>query len=121
MWKRHLSEISLVQATNYIRMTAAKRSITKARVFGKVVEVAVEKAASLQSSLPQKQVDASFKVSSPMSKETPACRFCNVCIISSYSGKEPGATPETHPDVWEFAAPQLHPPALTPSMAADQT
>ena len=97
-------------------MTAAKRSITKARVFGKVVEVAVEKAASLQSSLPQKQVDASFTVSSPMSKVTPACLFCNV-----YSGKEPGATPETHPDVWEFAAPQLHPPALTPSMAADQT
>ena len=75
-------------------MTAAKRSITEARVFGKVVKVAVEKAASLQSSLPQKQVDASFTVSSPMSKVTPACLFCNV-----YSGKEPGATPETHPDV----------------------
>lgn len=68
-------------------------------MVGRVVEVAVEKATSLQSSLPQKQVEASFKVSSPMSKETPACRFRYVCIISSYSGKEPGATPETHPDV----------------------
>ena len=29
----------------------------------------------------------------------------------------PGATPETHPDVCEFAAPQLQPPALTPAMA----
>ena len=55
-------------------MTEAKRRSTEARVVGRVVEVAVEKAASLQSSLPQKQVEASFKVSSPMSKETPDSR-----------------------------------------------
>ena len=90
-------------------------------MVGRVVEVAVEKAASLQSSLPQKQVEASFTGSSPMSKETPACLFLSIFVSSQYNaGKEPGSTPETHPDVWELAAPQLQPPALTPSMAADQ-
>ena len=52
-------------------MTAAQTRKTKARVVGRVLEVAVENAASLQSSLPQKQVEGLAKVSSPMSKVTP--------------------------------------------------
>merc|ERR1719376_1547497 len=88
------------KTTSRKAMVVLEETPPEARVVWRVVEVAVEKAASLQSSLPQKQVEASFKVSSPMSKETP------------------GSTPETHPDVWELAAPQLQPPALTPSMVA---
>ena len=34
---------------------------------------------------------------------------------------KPGATPGTHPELWDWGAPQLHPPTVTPSTSEKET
>ena len=87
-----------------------------------VVEVVVPvKSAVLQRSLPQKQVWASFRASPPMSKVIPASYHVSLTKDGWRSVWEPGATPDTHPELWDWGAPQLHPPTVTPSTSEKET